>query len=68
MGAKADIFGLIEQLAAGGVAALMISSELTEIVAVCDRAYVMRDKTVVGELARGDLTEENILWLAMHHG
>ena len=47
---------------------LMISSELPEIVAVCDRAYVMRDKTIVGELARGDLTEENILRLAMHHG
>ena len=36
--------------------------------AVCDRAYVMRGKTIVGELARGDLTEENILRLAMHHG
>ncbi len=68
VGAKAEIFGLIEELVAGGAAALMISSELPEIVAVCDRAYVMRDKTVVGELARGDLTEENILRLAMHHG
>jgi ribose transport system ATP-binding protein len=68
VGAKAEIFGLIEDLVAGGAAALMISSELPEIVAVCDRAYVMRDKAIVGELARGDLTEENILRLAMHHG
>ena len=30
----------------------MISSELAEVVAVCDRAYVMRDKTIVGELGR----------------
>ena len=45
----------------------MISSELPEIVPVCDRAYVMRDKRIVGELARGELTEENILRLAMHH-
>jgi ribose transport system ATP-binding protein len=46
----------------------MVSSELPEIVAVCDRAYVMRDRTIVGELQRRELTEENILRLAMHHG
>jgi ribose transport system ATP-binding protein len=34
---------------------------------VCDRAYVMRDKAIVGELGRRDLTEENILRMAMHH-
>jgi ribose transport system ATP-binding protein len=45
----------------------MISSELAEVVAVCDRAYVMRDKTIVGELARTELTESRILTLAMHH-
>lgn len=66
VGAKAEIFNLMETLVDGGAAVLMISSELPEMVAVCDRAYVMRDKTVVGELARHDLTEENILRLAMH--
>jgi ribose transport system ATP-binding protein len=65
--AKTEIFKLIEELTAGGAAALFISSELGEIVSVCDRAYVMRDKTVVGELRRDELTEENILKLAMHH-
>ena len=45
----------------------MISSELPEIVAVCDRAYVLRDKMVVGHLSRTELTEERILQLAMHH-
>jgi ribose transport system ATP-binding protein len=68
VGAKVEIFRLIEGLVAQGAAVLMISSELSEIVAVCDRAYVMRDKSVVGELQRGDITEENILRLAMHHG
>ncbi|HTT41266.1 MAG TPA: sugar ABC transporter ATP-binding protein [Burkholderiales bacterium] len=68
VGAKAEVFGLIESLVAGGAAVLMISSELPEIVAVCDRAYVMRDKTIVGELLRTELTEENILRLAWHHG
>jgi ribose transport system ATP-binding protein len=51
-----------------GAAVLVISSELPELVAVCDRAYVLRDKTIVGELKRHDLTEENILRMAMQHG
>jgi ribose transport system ATP-binding protein len=68
VGAKAEIYRLIEQLVADGAAVLMISSELAEVVAVCDRAYVMRDKTIVGELARTELTESRILTLAMHHG
>jgi ribose transport system ATP-binding protein len=67
VGAKAEIYRLIENLVGQGAGALMISSELPEIVAVCDRAYVMRDHTIVGELERRDLTEENILRLAMHH-
>jgi ribose transport system ATP-binding protein len=64
---KVEIFHLIEELTSNGAAALLISSDLGEIVAVCDRAYVMRGKTVVGDLQRSDLTEENILKLAMHH-
>ena len=52
VGAKAEIYPLIESLVAGGAAVLMISSELAEMVAVCDRVYVMRDKTIVGELGR----------------
>jgi ribose transport system ATP-binding protein len=46
---------------------LMISSELPEIVHVCDRAYVMREGRIAGHLKRGDLTEQNVLRLAMHH-
>jgi ribose transport system ATP-binding protein len=46
----------------------MVSSEIIEIVKVCDRAYVMREGRVVGELGRETLTEENLLRLAMHHG
>jgi ribose transport system ATP-binding protein len=66
IGAKAELFQVMEALVADGAAVLMISSELPEIVAVCDRAYVMRDKTIVGELSREALSEENILRLAMH--
>ena len=68
VGAKAEIFSLLDRIVAQGAAVLMVSSELPEIVAVCDRAYVMRDRTIVGELQRSELTEENILRLAMHHG
>jgi ribose transport system ATP-binding protein len=67
VGAKAEIYRLIERLVHDGAGVLLISSELPEMVAVCDRAYVMRDKAIVGELPRGELTEENILRLAMHH-
>jgi ribose transport system ATP-binding protein len=67
VGAKAEIYHLLERLVAEGAAVLMISSDLPEIVAVCDRAYVMRDRTVVGQLSRSELTEEHILRLAMHH-
>jgi ribose transport system ATP-binding protein len=67
VGAKAEIYGIISRLVADGAGVLMISSELPEVVAVCDRAYVMRDKRIVAELQRSDLSEANILQLAMHH-
>jgi ribose transport system ATP-binding protein len=67
VGAKAEIYKLMESLVAEGAAVLVISSELPELVAVCDRAYVLRNKTIVGELTRKDLTEENILRMAMQH-
>jgi ribose transport system ATP-binding protein len=67
VGAKAEIFQLIYSLVAKGAAVLMISSEQSEIVNVCDRAYVMRGKRIVGELAGAELTEANIVNLGMHH-
>ena len=66
VGAKAEIYNLMENLVAEGAAVLMISSELPEIVSVCDRVYVMRDKTIVGEIGRRELSEASILRLAMH--
>ncbi|MCX7174484.1 MAG: sugar ABC transporter ATP-binding protein [Proteobacteria bacterium] len=67
VGAKAEIFALIDELVRQGVGVLMISSELSEIVHVCDRAYVMRDGRIAGHLAREELSEENILRMGMHH-
>ena len=63
VGAKAEIFRLIDNLVHDGAAILMISSEQTEIVRVCDRAYVMRKGRIVGELAGQRLTEANIVAL-----
>jgi ribose transport system ATP-binding protein len=67
VGAKAEIFSRIDSIVAQGAAVLMASSELPEIVSVCDRAYVMRGKTIAGELLRSELNEENLLRLAMQH-
>jgi ribose transport system ATP-binding protein len=66
VGAKAEVFRLIDQLVQKGAGVLMISSEQAEIVHVCDRAYVMRASRIVGELARAELTEANIVRLGMH--
>lgn len=67
VGAKEEIFRLIDQLVHKGCGVLMISSELGEVVRVCDRAYVMKEKTIAGELQLNQLNDENILKLAMHH-
>jgi ribose transport system ATP-binding protein len=66
IGAKAQIFALIDELVQAGAGVLMISSEQSEIVHVCDRAYVMRAGRIAGELSRAALTPENIVRLGMH--
>lgn len=65
VGAKSEIFSLIYKLVEGGAAVLLISSELSEIVNVCDRVYVMREGTIAGELQKEFLTETNVLKLGM---
>jgi ribose transport system ATP-binding protein len=66
IGAKAQIFALIDELVQAGAGVLMISSEQSEIVHVCDRAYVMRAGRIAGELSRAALTPENIVRLGLH--
>jgi L-arabinose transport system ATP-binding protein len=65
VGAKAEIYRLIEQLAADGIAVLFISSELPEILGVSDRILVIRSGRIVGILPARGATEEAILRLAM---
>lgn len=65
IGAKAEIYRLMEEMLRDGKSIVMISSELTEIMGMCDRILVMRHGRVSGELARYDFTEEAIMNLAV---
>ena len=63
VGAKHSIYELMRALAAQGVAVLMVSSELPEVIGMSDRILVMRDGRLAGELPAGS-TEETVLQLA----
>ncbi len=65
VGAKAEIYQIIADLAREGVAILVISSELPEVLGLCDRILVMQGGRITGELDRADASEEAILALAM---
>ena len=67
VGAKAEIQGLIRQLASDGLGVLMISSELEEIVEGADRVFVLREGRTVAELDREHITESGVMH-AMAHG
>ena len=64
IGAKEEIYRLMEQLAAEGVAILFVSSEIDEIIGMSDRTLVMHEGQLTGELTREQLTEEAIMTLA----
>jgi ABC-type sugar transport system ATPase subunit len=59
--AKAEISELVVRLAKGGMAILLISSELPEILALSDRVLVMRSGRLTAEIARADITPEAIM-------
>jgi len=65
VGAKAEIYGIIDELAQAGVAVLVVSSELPEVLGLSDRIYVMAHGRISGEVSRAEATEEAILALAM---
>ena len=64
VGAKSEIYGIMDQLAADGAAILMISSDLEEILGMSDRALVLHQGRLAGELGRSQLTEEAVAYLA----
>lgn len=61
IGAKADIYLLMEKMAAEGIAIIMVSSELTEVMGMSDRILVMCDGAITGELSKNEFSEESIL-------
>lgn len=68
VGAKAAIYEIMGELAKSGYAIIMVSSEMPEILGMCDRITVMCDGRVTGELSRDEATQERILEHAMAKG
>ena len=64
VGAKQEIYGLMEELAKQGVAILFVSSEMEEALGMSDRALVMHEGRITGELKREELSEEAVMQLA----
>ncbi|MGE5482061.1 MAG: sugar ABC transporter ATP-binding protein [Bacteroidota bacterium] len=64
VGAKAEIYKLMRQMAAAGVGIIMISSELPEVLGVSDRVLVMRNGAITGELTREEASSEVVMQCA----
>ena len=65
VGAKAEIYTLITQLAKSGAAILLASSEMPEIIAMCDRVLVLSEGRLTGEFSHAEVTQERIMKAAM---
>ena len=68
VGAKFEIYTHLNKMAVEGSAILFISSEMEELIGICDRIMVMCGGTITGELARGDFSQEKLLTLAIRSG
>jgi len=66
--AKSEIYQLVHRLAGQGVAVIVISSELPEVIGICDRVLVMREGSITGQLCGPDITQENVMRLATDTG
>ena len=65
VGAKTEIYKIINALAENGIAVIVISSEMQEIIGLCDRAVIMRQGEVTGELTKEEFNENNLIKYAM---
>jgi putative multiple sugar transport system ATP-binding protein len=61
VGAKYEIYTIINQLAAQGKAILVISSEMPELLGITDRVYVMNEGRIVGEMPTSEASQEKIM-------
>ncbi|MDC7234235.1 MAG: sugar ABC transporter ATP-binding protein [Spirochaetales bacterium] len=64
VGAKVEVYNLMNELAAAGKAIIMVSSELPELIAMSDRILVMHSGTISGELSKDEFSQERVLKLA----
>jgi rhamnose transport system ATP-binding protein len=64
VGTKSEVHRMLSELAGRGLAVLMISSELPEVLGMADRVYVMREGRLTGELSRAEANEESVIRLA----
>ena len=67
VGAKYEIYRIINELAAAGKGVVVISSEMPELLGICDRIYVMNDGAFVGEFDKADATQEKIMHAIMRN-
>ncbi|GHF33416.1 rhamnose transport system ATP-binding protein [Amycolatopsis bartoniae] len=68
VGTKAEVHRLMSSLAAEGVAVVMVSSELPEVLGMADRVLVMREGHLVAEIPRAEATEDSVMFAAMGQG
>ena len=64
VGAKAEIHRILRDLARGGVGIVVISSELPELIGLCDRVLVIREGRISGEVSGDEITEDRVMYLA----
>ena len=67
VGSKVEVHNLLTEMAKSGIAVIVISSELPEILAVCDRIVTMREGRVTGEISRANATQEVLMGMMTAH-
>lgn len=68
VGAKFEIYKIINELAEKGKSIIMISSELPELIGMCDRIYTLSEGVVTGEIDKNDASQENLMTYMTHSG
>ena len=68
VGAKYEIYTIINKLAAEGKGVMVISSELPELLGICDRIYVMNEGKILGELSSTEASQEKIMKMIITQG
>ena len=66
VGAKSEIYEIIRKMCDEGKAIIMISSDMPELLSVCDRIIVFREGEISGEMDNASATEEKIMLAAVH--